>query len=420
MHRARLVSLLLTTALATTPVTAANAVEPTIPSTPSQDLARTTGGLVTVSDVLTSLSDSEDPTRQSLIDQAIAALPVSVGDQRFDAATSRLEPTSARASLDRLVVQTIDPTQHVCTSTPLDAWVRQAIADIDLSTLVLLIFGRALDVSAYDALIQQQTPPNEHYGVDGEWTTAVTHTFRDLRRFWDIDSGAIQLTAAHGDVWKDQDRVRAALAASFGVQVDSVTRLADALMTLVATTPALRGGDHPLFTLNAFAFSAAGESDPTFQGLPDKIIIGDGILDIQPDIGMGTDGVAARAILAHEFGHQVQYAHGLIPAGTVSAEVSRRQELMADALASYFLVHARGRALNATRATEVVTNFANVGDCGFTLPSHHGTPNQRRRAATWGADLASNARLQGHILPSISVIEEFDIALPAIVAPDVP
>lgn len=51
-------------------------------------------------------------------------------------------------------------------------------------------------------------------------------------------------------------------------------------------------------------------------------------------------------------------------------------------------------------------------------PGHHGTPNQRVRASTWGADLANSAQKQGHILPSLSVAASFDKALPDLVKPD--
>jgi hypothetical protein len=59
-----------------------------------------------------------------------------------------------------------------------------------------------------------------------------------------------------------------------------------------------------------------------------------------------------------------------------------------------------------------------VGDCYFDSYGHHGTPDQRRRASYWGRDLAAQEQVQGHILPSATVITRFDAALPALVAPD--
>ena len=37
--------------------------------------------------------------------------------------------------------------------------------------------------------------------------------------------------------------------------------------------------NNPLWTLNAYAFSGEGETDPVLAALPDKLVIGDGILD---------------------------------------------------------------------------------------------------------------------------------------------
>ena len=70
------------------------------------------------------------------------------------------------------------------------------------------------------------------------------------------------------------------------------------MIALVASIPALQGGDNPIFTLNAFAFSGEDETDPLFRSLPDKLIFGDGILDFLDAIGIGD--VGSRAVLAHE------------------------------------------------------------------------------------------------------------------------
>ena len=99
--------------------------------------------------------------------------------------------------------------------------------------------------------------------------------------------------------------------------------------------------------------------------------------------------VGPRAVLGHEFGHH-----------------------------TYFTTHSRGLALHAKRVLQGERTFYEVGDCSFDSPGHHGTPNQRLRAAQWGADLAASAHKQGHILPSLTVANRFDAALPALVAPD--
>ena len=150
--------------------------------------------------------------------------------------------------------------------------------------------------------------------------------------------------------------------------------------------------------------------------LPDKLIFGDGVLDALDSIGIGN--VGSRAVLGHEFGHHIQYELNLFDSPLTGAEATRRTELMADAYATYWATHARGLSLNAKRVVDALLTFHAVGDCAFDNPNHHGTPNQRRRAAEWGANLAATARPQGKILPSLTVAQLFEAKLPEFVAPD--
>jgi hypothetical protein len=173
--------------------------------------------------------------------------------------------------------------------------------------------------------------------------------------------------------------------------------------------------DNPLWTLNAYAFSGEGESDPFIAALPDKLVFGDGILAAYDAIGLGD--VGPRVIMAHEFAHHVQFELGTFDTGPSDpAEATRRTELMADAMASYYATHKRGLALNRKRVTDALLSFYTVGDCSFASPGHHGTPLQRERAADWGADLADAARPRSTVLPAATVIELFEEALPGIVS----
>jgi hypothetical protein len=186
----------------------------------------------------------------------------------------------------------------------------------------------------------------------------------------------------------------------------------------VASIPELRGGDNPIFTLNAYAYTGEDETDPLFASIPDKIVFGDGILDFFEYAGLAD--VGPRVVMAHEFAHHVQFENDLFDSPLTGPEATRRTELMADAMASYFATHSRGLALNAKRVLQAQQAFAEVGDCAFTSPGHHGTPLQRARASQWGADLASGAKKQGKVLPSLTVAQLFEAALPGLVAPDAP
>ena len=270
----------------------------------------------------------------------------------------------------------------------------------------------------YDALF---------FGTAGDPDYALTshahqlqNTFRDLRRFWsDIESDDIQLMAMHGDVLLDADRIAATLTAmvEFGV-IDPMTPAEIALEAQTVADFMQAQGDfynNPLWTLNAFAFSGEGESDPELAALPDKIVFGDGILVAYDDLGLGD--VGPRVIMAHEFAHHVQFELGVFEFGpTDPAEATRRTELMADAMAAYFGVHKKGLALNKKRVIDALLSFYTVGDCQFASPGHHGTPLQRQRAAAWGADLAAAARPQNYVLSAATFVDLFDAALPDIIS----
>jgi hypothetical protein len=179
-----------------------------------------------------------------------------------------------------------------------------------------------------------------------------------------------------------------------------------------------RFGEHPLLSANAYAFTGAGDPNPALAALPDMIVMGDGIQQLFNDLGLGD--VAPQSILAHEFGHQVQYENRLFASTLSGPEATRRTELMADAFATYFLAHSRGASLQWKRVQLFVRVFHTIGDCGFTDPGHHGTPNQRMRSAEWAYGVVTGAANQGHILPSLTFAALFDAALPTLVAPDAP
>ena len=244
---------------------------------------------------------------------------------------------------------------------------------------------------------------------------SLTHTFRDVKRFWDIQSGDIQLMAMHGDVLRDPVRTSRALVEVFGFDRAGADRYAADVADALAKGW-FDGGNQPLFTLNAFAFTAEGDNDPLVAGVPDKLIFGDGILDALRYMGLGD--IGPRAVMGHEFGHHVQFEDGLFETTLSGAEATRRTELMADAFGTYFTTHARGLALNTKRVLQVEQSFYQVGDCQFASDGHHGTPLQRLRASTWAADYADAARPQGKILPSLTFARLFEEQLPSIVAPD--
>jgi hypothetical protein len=264
------------------------------------------------------------------------------------------------------------------------------------------------------ARVFENSSEGQSFGVNGEYTQPLTKTFKDLKRFWDIQSQDMVMVAMHGKMMYDRERV-VQVFQLYGNSLATSEWAADNVITLLNERPAYRNGDHPIFTFNAYA-ARAKDFIPPYGPVPDKITMGDGIMDSFTDLGF--EDVAPQAILAHEFGHHIQFDLNLFDSPiTDRPEATRRIELMADAYAAYFLSHSRGAAMQWKRVQQFLAVFFNIGDCQFASNGHHGTPIQRMAAAEWGYKLADNAKKQGHILTSQEFADLFEAQLPILVAP---
>jgi hypothetical protein len=332
---------------------------------------------------------------------------------RSDAAAEPfgIPPSPARAAVERA----LDPGDYACSQSLLDAYVLRlmaAMSDEERSFLAANL--EMLDIPANDALLSG-TAGDPRYALRADYRHSLVKTFRDVKRFWDIQSSDIQLLAMHGSMLTDADRSARILDLMLGKTPAQAAAQARSIAAFVAGG-AFDHGDNPLFTLNAFAFTAERGSDPLTEGLPDKLVFGDGIVDALGFLGIAD--VGPRAVMGHEFGHHVQYEDNLLDSPLSAPEATRRSELMADAFGTYFATHARGLSLNTKRVLQAERTFFAVGDCAFDDRNHHGTPNQRLRSATWAANLADTARPQGKILPSLRFAALFEQELPELVAPD--
>lgn len=353
--------------------------------------------------------ETDDPRAEAVFAELDQIMP----DWRERLAARQLDDPGEVALLAALN-RAINPGDYECGPTPLDAYVEEITQDVDFLTILILALLGVLDMPSYDALLFG-TEGDPDYALPGD-AKGLTKAFTKAQRFWDVESDDIQLIGMHGEMVTDQERVERYYEVLDGLSEEEAAEMADLVVELVAQDPALDGGDHPLFTLNAFAFSAEGESDPLIGSIPDKIVMGEGIVEANDWMGLGS--VGSQAVLSHEFAHHVQYEEGLFDADLPPNEATRRTELMADAYASYFSAHRKGLNLRKDVILTVQESFYAVGDCSFSSGGHHGTPNQRLRAAEWGADLAISARKQGHVLSLDELLARFEAQLPIIVAPD--
>ena len=314
-----------------------------------------------------------------------------------------------------------------CGATLLDAYIDEIFAEMSADEINFLItgvhFDTVLNVPTYAPLFFG-SPTDPAYAL-GSHATQLRNSFRDVKKFWagsehdGVQFDDIQLMAMHGDVLLDADVIEATLTklVQAGIQppmtAAEITAEAESVSSFMAASDEF--WDNPLWTLNAYAFTAEGDPDPLVQGLPDKLVFGDGFLEAYDSFGLGD--VGPRVVMGHEFAHHIQYEIGAFddePADP--AEATRRTELMADAMASYFGVHKKGLALNKKRVIDALLSFYTVGDCSFGSSGHHGTPLQRERAGQWGADLAMSASPKSFVLDATDVADMFDAALPGIIS----
>ena len=295
-----------------------------------------------------------------------------------------------------------------CDYTAINYWISGELANWTATERYYANYYLMYDLPTYHALFFENSSEGQYYGSEGEYTIALERTFKDLKRFWDVPSSELVMAAMHGNMLQDRDKIIETYTFVYGIPLEFAEVYADDVLLLQELFPEYRNGDHPVFTFNAFAFNG-GDFGII---VPEKIIMGDGILDAYT--GLGFEDVAPQAILAHEYGHQIQYKKNVFE-GESTPEKTRRTELMADAFAAYYLSHARGASMQWKRVQLFLEVFFNIGDCSFDSDGHHGTPLQRMATAEWAYQLADDARKQGKILSSEEFISIFDEKLPELI-----
>jgi hypothetical protein len=310
----------------------------------------------------------------------------------------------------------INPTDYVCSSSSpvidyLNAELGNTLATE--SPLFFAMYNRYADyIPTYEALYFQDASTPQYYGYNGDFTQIIVKSEKDIKRFWDIPSSDIQVLAMHGTVLLDTART-ARTYRLLGFNKDTASAWAAVDRAALLQSKTMNGGNYAFFTFNAVSFSTPSHAPS------DRIVMGDGILEAYKAIGFGD--VAPQSIFAHEYAHQVQFEKDYfsdLPSTASDAEQTRYTELMADAMAAYFLTHARGAALNQKRVEQFLQVFYQIGDCAFADPGHHGTPNQRLAAAQFGFKVADAAQEQGQILTTAEFHALFVDAYPSLIAPD--
>ena len=313
-------------------------------------------------------------------------------------------------SIDRV----INPDDYQCLpNNDVIAWLMAQLEGVDPTTLQILRDNDVFSTLAPYKIFFDNDATDETIGLYGQYTQETRKRHKSNQRFWDVPTDDVLLMGMHGRVLADDTKMVPYVQWALGMSMEQAQGLVDALQGLIENDPVL-DYDNPLFSFNAFAASFGGAPIPGIGVIPDKIVLGDGLLQLMEALGL--DDVASDFIHAHEFAHHVQFEIG---ANTPpSPEATRRTELMADAFAAYYSSHARGATFQAKRFADVMNAAFVAGDCAFASPGHHGTPNQREAAAAWGGEVSASADNQGKIFSSNDMLERFEAILPTLVAPD--
>jgi len=265
-----------------------------------------------------------------------------------------------------------------------------------------VILGDYFAINQIAAILGKNT---DYFGANGEYTNYVKKRVRSLEKFWSMP-GLITVNGQHTETLLDMDFMRFVYEnfSDPALSEEEIVEILAIAETFNAASDQIP--ENPFYASDGFA---------TFDR---TIVVGDGIITLLEDTGIDPK-VVWSSILAHEWGHQMQFLNfGTwqypLPAFSNTPESTRMTELEADFITGYYLTHKRGATYNWKRVEDFLTAFFNIGDCGFESPGHHGTPLERLAAARAGYDLANGAQKKGKILSQQAVHDAFLTALDGI------
>lgn len=225
----------------------------------------------------------------------------------------------------------------------------------------------------------------DYFGANGEFTQYVNKDVRKLEKFW--GSNEIAVLGQHTETLEDMENIR--------YVYENYSTAPEALIEYYLSIYEyfIENGsqipENPFYASDGFASSLG------------YIVIGDGLVQMISEIGFDPK-VVWSSILAHEWGHQLQFANFgnwqyPTPPFNGTPESTRMTELEADFLTGFYLTHKRGGTFNWKRIEDVLGAFYNIGDCSFESSGHHGTPDQRLASAEAGYEAAVGIKKKGHL-----------------------
>ena len=248
--------------------------------------------------------------------------------------------TAIDFGLKKSVFNAVEPSQ--CESTPFRAVLDVyndllfddffSIWDGNIDAYYLLFFDY-FDINYIAARIEDKN--TDYFGESGEDTNYVNNRVRSLENFWEMPD-IVQVKGQHTSTLEDLDFIRYVYEnySPYSPEViDYLVAMAEQYNNAGSQFP-----ENPFYASDGFA---------TFDGI---IVIGDGLVNMLSEVGLDPK-VVWSSILAHEWGHQIQFVNYgdfdyPVPPFIKTPESTRMTELEADFITGYYLTHKRGATYN--------------------------------------------------------------------------
>eukprot|EP00977_Amphora_coffeiformis_P012940 scaffold3296_cov171-Amphora_coffeaeformis.AAC.3 len=292
----------------------------------------------------------------------------------------------------------INPNSYVCEPGLVDAFFFEVSSSVDPENFSLLTETGALSWPFVFAFFFADDD-TDVYLVDQKTTKLYGRRLAQLGKFWDIKFDYVSRRSISGSIIKDTEVM---------LEEEEIRSILTSVQDVIENDPNI-GYDFPFFSFNAVA-QPTDLTDP--EAPPPLTAFGEGLLAYADFAGL--DDTILTIVTAHEYGHLITLSGIVDVPRDFSPEGTRYIELMADVFAAYFGAHIKGATYQTKRVVETVRDLFDFGDCTFSSPGHHGTPNQRAAAATLGINLAKAAGPKIHTVQQ--VLDAFNAAFDDIIA----
>ena len=159
-----------------------------------------------------------------------------------------------------------------------------------------------------------------------------------------------------------------------------------------------------------YAFDECSLQQANAIAMPNRSILMGYWLSRKIIIDTGSE-LPVAGVLAHEWGHQVQFQFGW---AQPTEPTVRRIELEADMWSGFYMALAKGWTGN--QLNSYFQTLFDIGDFNFHSRGHHGTPNQRLAAGVVGFDVGVQVFLSGQRLSYVDLHTIFTQEIDRIVA----